>query len=435
MRIAIVTETFLPSVDGVVTRLTHAVEHLTARGHEVLVLAPDLGVREHSGARVIGIPAVTLPFYRDRPFSLPHRAVDRALREFRPDIVHAAQPILLASSAARAAHRRGVPLVASYHTHVPRYLDLYRGTRWARPLLWWWIRRNHGLADLNLVTSAAMRDELAAHGIPRLRVLRRGVDTEARNPRFRSAAMRERLLGGAVDGMGTGGREPAVLLYVGRLAAEKSIDTLRPLLDRRADVRLAIVGDGPDRTRLEQVFAGTGTVFTGFLRGDELAAAFASADAFIFPSVTETLGLVILEAMASGLPVVAARSGPTVEQVEDGVTGRLYESGDVASMERAVRGVVGDEVGDAAGVGDDLRPEPEPEPEPGSGPGGGLGGGDGDGDGDGGVDRDGGNAAPGADVGRAARVEALRFSWDAAGDDLLDCYGQAIAVHRVRRDR
>lgn len=543
MRIAIVTETFLPSVDGVVTRLTHAVERMTSLGHEVLVIAPDLGVTEHAGARVVGMRCVTLPFYRHRPFALPTRRVDAVLRQFRPDVVHAAQPMMLASSAARSAHRRGVPLVASYHTHIPRYLDLYRAWAWARPLVWWWIRRNHALADLNLVTSSAMREELAAHGVERLRVLRRGVDTAARSPRFRSSAMRARLSGGRVGGL-TGAAGPAVLLYVGRLAVEKSIDTLRPLLDRRDDVVLAIVGDGPDRARLEEVFAGTATVFTGFLRGDELAAAFASADAFVFPSVTETLGLVILEAMASGLPVVAARSGPTVEQVEDGVTGRIHDAGDLDGLDRAVDEVVkGSRAGRSAlvdpGSGDGpVDPGAVNAPvDPGAGDtqvGRGSGSAKVDldarnlqadsddgsvqvdpdagstrADADAGstqVDPDNGSvqveadagstrsdresrfaqadpgdgrsvsahrgttsgmrpeellsSVPGAGVhgrpiagttssgcdgaaqeipgtnrtamGEAARSEALRYSWDAAGDDLLDCYRAAIEVHRVR---
>ncbi|MDO5663381.1 MAG: glycosyltransferase, partial [Brachybacterium sp.] len=243
MRIAIVTETFLPSVDGVVTRLRHAVEHARSDGHEVLVIAPDLGVTEHHGARVLGMPLMTLPFYRQRPFALPTRRVLRALREFAPDVVHAAHPVLLASSGAFAARKLDLPLVASYHTHIPRYLDLYPAWRWSTPLIWWQARRNHALADVNLVTSEAMRTELAAQGIDRLQVLRRGVDARAFHPRFADASMRERLTGGRT--------ERTLLVYVGRLAPEKQIRSLRPLLERRQDVALAVIGDGPDRERLE----------------------------------------------------------------------------------------------------------------------------------------------------------------------------------------
>ncbi|MCW1805104.1 glycosyltransferase family 4 protein [Brachybacterium squillarum] len=371
MRIAIVTETFLPSVDGVVTRLRHAVERYVDLGHEVMVIAPDLGVTEHHGARVVGVRPVTLPFYKHRRFTLPSPNVDGIIRGFHPDVVHAAQPILLASSGAFAAHRQRIPLVASYHTHIPRYLDLYRAWRWGKPAVWWQIRRNHALADVNIATSETMRAELAEHGIENLHVVRRGVDTHTFHPSFASDAMRERLT--------QGHPEKKLLVFVGRLAAEKEIHRLRPMMDRRDDVALAIVGDGPFRGELEQLFRGTSTVFPGFMEGEELASAFASADAFVFPSVTETLGLVILEGMASGLPVVAARSGPTLEQVTDGVDGLLFDSGDEASLDAAL-----ERLGDG-----DLRTR----------------------------------------IRAAARAEAEKYSWEAASDDLLGYYEMAIAQH------
>ncbi|EWS79966.1 glycosyltransferase [Brachybacterium phenoliresistens] len=375
MKIAIVTETFVPSVDGVVTRLRHAVERFVDLGHEVMVIAPDLGVHEHHGARIVGIRPVTLPFYKHRRFTLPTPTVDGIIRGFHPDVVHAAQPILLASSGAYAAKRQDIPLLASYHTHIPRYLDLYRGYRWGKPAVWWQIKRNHALADVNLATSQAMKEELSAQGIHNLHVVRRGVDTLAHHPRFASESMRARLSGGRPD--------KTLLVFVGRLAKEKEIQRLRPMLDRRDDVVLAIVGDGPYRHELEETFRGTSTVFPGFLGGEELASAFASSDAFVFPSVTETLGLVILEGMASGLPVVAARSGPTMEQVVDGENGLLYDSGDEASLDAAL-----DRLADPA-----TRTR----------------------------------------IRQAARAEAEKFSWEHASDDLLHYYELAIATHRETR--
>lgn len=371
MRIALVTETFVPSVDGVVTRLKHAVEHFTSEGHEVMVIAPDLGVRKYKKARIVGIRPVTLPFYKHRRFTLPNATVDGIIRGFHPDVVHAAQPMLLASSGAHAAHRQDIPLVASYHTHIPRYLDLYRAYRWGKRPVWWHIRRNHALADVNLATSQSMKAELEEHGVRDLHVLRRGVDTVGHHPRFASAEMRDRLTGGHP--------EKTLLVFVGRLAAEKEIHRLRPMLDRRDDVALAIVGDGPFRGELEQTFRGTGAVFPGFLDGEELASAFASADGFIFPSVTETLGLVILEGMASGLPVVAARSGPTMEQVVDGENGLLYDSGDEESLDRAL----------------DRLADPELSGR----------------------------------IRAAARAEAETFSWEEASADLLRYYEMAIQRH------
>nr|WP_245354118.1 glycosyltransferase [Brachybacterium sacelli] len=362
----------MPSVDGVVTRLRHAVERFTDLGHEVMVIAPELGISEHHGARVVGIRPVTLPFYKHRRFTLPHPTVDGIIRGFHPDVVHAAQPILLASSGAYAARRQRIPLVASYHTHIPRYLDLYKAYRWGKPAVWWQIKRNHALADINLATSQSMKQELAEKGIADLHVVRRGVDTQTFHPRFASEAMRERLTQGHPD--------KKLLVFVGRLAAEKEIHTLRPMMDRRDDVALAIVGDGPYRTELEQHFAGTSTLFPGFMEGEELASAFASADAFVFPSVTETLGLVILEGMASGLPVVAARSGPTMEQVTDGVNGLLFDSKDEASLDAALT-----RLGDT-----ELR----------------------------------------GGIRAAARAEAEKFSWENASDDLLRYYEMAIEKHR-----
>nr|WP_276545180.1 glycosyltransferase [Brachybacterium muris] len=364
----------MPSVDGVVTRLRHAVERFTDQGHEVMVIAPDLGVTEHHGARVVGIRPVTLPFYKHRRFTLPTPTVDGIIRGFHPDVVHAAQPILLASSGAYAAHRQRIPLVASYHTHIPRYLDLYKAYRWGKRPVWWQIKRNHALADVNLATSESMKQELSEQGIHNLHVVRRGVDTETFHPRFASDAMRERLT--------QGHPEKKLLVFVGRLAAEKEIHRLRPMMDRRDDVALAIVGDGPFRRELEEMFAGTSTVFPGFMEGEELASAFASSDAFVFPSVTETLGLVILEGMASGLPVVAARSGPTLEQVTDGENGLLFDSGDEASLERALERLADTE----------LRSR----------------------------------------IRTAARAEAEKFSWENASDDLLRYYEMAIELHGPR---
>lgn len=152
-----------------------------------------------------------------------------------------------------------------------------------------------------------------------MRLWKRGVDPELFGPHRSSETMRLRLSGGEP--------EKRLLLYVGRLAAEKEIERLRDLLTASSGFRLAVVGDGPHRPELEAYFAGTGTVFTGFLHGTELAEAYASSDVFAFPSATETLGLVLLEAMASGLPVIAAASAPTREQVAEGTTGFLYEPG------------------------------------------------------------------------------------------------------------
>jgi glycosyltransferase involved in cell wall biosynthesis len=224
--------------------------------------------------------------------------------------------------------------VASYHTHLPKYLEHY-GMGMLEPLLWELLKAAHNQARLNLCTSTAMVQELSEKGIQHTDLWQRGVDTELFQPSLRSDAMRARLLNGQSD---TG----KLLLYIGRLSAEKQIERIRPVLDAMPDARLALVGDGPYRQQLEKIFAGTPTHFVGYLAGQDLAAAYASGDAFLFPSSTETLGLVLLEAMAAGCPVVGANRGGIPDIVSDGVNGCLYEPNQEGSLAAAVERLLGD---------------------------------------------------------------------------------------------
>jgi glycosyltransferase involved in cell wall biosynthesis len=315
MRIAIVTETFLPSTDGIVTRLCATIRWLKENGHEVLVIAPDLGVSDFEGTPVAGIPAFTFFLYKDKKFSFLSHKVKNYLLDFQPDLVHVVNPAFLGISGIYYARRLRLPLIASYHTHVPKYADYYR-LSFLKPALWWYFRTLHNRADLNLCTSQSVLAELSEKNFKNIHLWKRGVDTKRYTPFRFDAGIRERLTAGKKD--------KKLLLYVGRLAPEKDIEKIREVLEQSDDFCLAIVGDGPHRAYLEQYFNDTDTVFTGFLHGDELASAYASSDIFVFPSTTETLGLVLLEAMASGLPVVAANSGPTSEQVSHGITGLLY---------------------------------------------------------------------------------------------------------------
>ncbi|MBA2173979.1 glycosyltransferase family 1 protein [Halobacillus locisalis] len=328
MKIAIITETFLPSTDGVVTRLKEAVKYLRSQEHEVVVIAPDFGVTEYEGAVVEGVKTSKMPFYRYREFSLPQRKVKDLLKKHNPDLVHVVNPAIVGVAGVYYADKLNYPLIASYHTHVPKYMDYYRLYP-LKPLVWWYFRKLHNYAHINLCTSNAVKKELDDKNFHNVSVWDRGVAVDHYHPRHKNESMRERLTEGKP--------ENKLLVFVGRLAPEKEIHKLRPLLDEREDISLAIVGDGPVKKELEETFEGTRTVFTGLLHGEELAQAFSSSDALIFPSVTETLGLVILEAMASGLPVIAAKSGPTMEQVEDGRTGLLFENENTDSMIQAIK--------------------------------------------------------------------------------------------------
>jgi glycosyltransferase involved in cell wall biosynthesis len=333
MRVAIVTETFLPKVDGIVTRLRNSVDQLCRLGDEVLVVCPEGGLREYKGAAVHGVPGLALPLYPEIKACFPGPSVGRALKGFKPDLIHVVNPVLLGLGGIAYARIRGIPLVASYHTHLPLYLRRY-GLGVLEGPAWSFLRAAHNQARMNLVTSTAMRDELADRGIRALELWRRGVDTETYHPGLASREMRERL----------GQRDPAspLLLYVGRLSVEKDIERIKPILAALPGACLALVGDGPHRPALEGHFAGTATCFVGYLGGRELAEAYASADVFVFPSRSETLGLVLLEAMASGCPVVAARAGGIPDLVEEGVGGYLFDPEDEGGAVAAVRRLLAD---------------------------------------------------------------------------------------------
>ncbi len=316
MRIALFTETFLPKVDGIVTRLRHTVDHLQRNGNQVLVVAPDGGITEYKGAKIFGVSGFPLPLYPELKLALPHPAIGETLENFQPDIIHVVNPAVLGLAGIFYSKILNRPLVASYHTHLPKYLQHY-GLAMLEGLLWELLKTAHNQAALNLCTSTVMIEELAEHGIERLDLWQRGVDTETFHPNLASMEMRSRLT--------QNHPESHLLLYVGRLSAEKEIERIKFILEAIPNARLALVGDGPHRQALEKHFAGTNSYFVGYLAGTELASAFASADAFIFPSRTETLGLVLLEAMAAGCPVVAARSGGIPDIVTDAVNGYLFE--------------------------------------------------------------------------------------------------------------
>ena len=329
MRVALFTETFLPKVDGIVTRLRHTVDHLQRLGDQVLVIAPDGGLKEHKGAQIYGVSGFPLPLYPELKLALPRPAIGSALKLFQPDVIHVVNPAVLGLAGLFYSKVLNIPLIASYHTHLPEYLQHY-GLGMFEGLLWELLKAGHNQAQLNLCTSTAMMQALTEHGIERVDLWQRGVDTEIFQPHLASVDMRSRLTQGHPD--------RPLLLYVGRLSAEKEIDRIKPVLEAIPGARLALVGDGPHRQALEKHFAGTPTHFVGYLQGVELGAAFASADAFVFPSRTETLGLVLLEAMAAGCPVVAARSGGIPDIVEDGVNGFLFdptdENGAIAATQR-----------------------------------------------------------------------------------------------------
>lgn len=328
MRILIVTETFVPATDGICTRLSKFVVEFQKLGHEVLVVSPDLGIDAYKGVPVIGLDTIKLPFYGSRPWGLPNRQIKKIMQDFQPDVVHAVNPFSLATSGVTYAHRLNIPLLTSYHTHMPDYLDYYNMSL-LKPVLWEYIRYWHQKADYNITVSQCLLEELEEHDITTHDVLPRGLDIEARHPRYFNEDLYQELTFNLPD--------QKLLVYVGRLASEKGLRQLKAIFDHRDDVCLALVGDGPEREELEAYFEGTKTTFVGFKHGEALSEAFATGDAFIFPSTSETFGLVISEAMASGLPVIAAKSAPTLEQIQEGETGFIFESNNEASLIEALK--------------------------------------------------------------------------------------------------
>lgn len=335
MRITFFTETFLPKMDGIVTTLCQTIRQLRELGHEVLIFAPEGGLAEYEGFPIVGMKSRAFPLYPELRLALPRASMRQILTAFRPDILHVADPALLGIAGlyyggGQDGGALRLPLVVAYHTDLPKYLRYYR-LGFLETSVWKILRTRHNRATLNLATSEVMVSQLREHGIAPVSLWPGAVDAGLFRPCRKSPAMRDRLTEG----------NPAspLLLYVGRLSAEKNLESLRSLLEALPQARLALVGGGPHRSKLEKHFAGLPVHFAGFLYKEELAAAYASSDLFVMPSRTETLGLVVLEAMASGLPVVAARAGGIPEMIDDGVTGYLVET-EAEAIER-VRALLG----------------------------------------------------------------------------------------------
>ena len=336
MRIALFTETFLPKIDGVVTRVVHTLEQLRDLGHEVLIFAPGSPPEEVAGHRVVRIPSVPFkPWYPELFLGLPRPRIGREIDRFAPDVVHVVNPVILGLWGTLVARQRALPLLASYHTDITQYAE-HLNLPFLSPISDRFLRDVHNQAHVNLCTSRPMVNSARGLGIERVRLWPKAVDTELYHPSRRSEAMRERLTAGETD--------KPLMLYVGRVSFEKRIDWLYAPVTRIPDVRLAIVGSGPADKQIRTQFAETPTVFTGYLSGEELAEAYASADVLAFPSDTETLGFVAMEAMACGVPAVGARAGGVPDVIRDGENGLLFTPGDLGDLTEKLRRLLADPV-------------------------------------------------------------------------------------------
>ncbi len=334
VRIGIVTESFPPDVNGVAHSVLRIAEHLVARGHHPLVIAPRpaSGVppdTEPCGFPVVRLPSLPMPGYRGFRLGVPSATVHRWLLAHGTDLVHLASPFLLGFRGVTAARRLGVPALAVYQTDVPGYARAYHAGTLAEAAAWRWLRRIHNAADRTLAPSTASAQTLRDHGIRGIWLWGRGVDCQRFNPAARSAALRAAL----------GPAGEVLVGYVGRLATEKRVDLLAPIATLPG-TRLVIVGGGPAEDRLRRTMPGA--LFLGPRHGDELARIFASLDVFVHSGCHETFGQTIQEAAASGLPVVAPAVGGPLDLVEPGVTGYLVPPGDPAALAAAAARLVAD---------------------------------------------------------------------------------------------
>jgi phosphatidylinositol alpha 1,6-mannosyltransferase len=368
MRVAIVTESFIQSTNGVTNSVLRVLDHLRLRGHEAVVVCPGPAPRQYAG-----FPVVTVPSFRygGLQVGLVSSAISRILDAFDPHVLHVAAPFGLGAQAVTEARWRGIPTVAIFQTDVAGFARKH-GLSATSPVIWRWLRTVHNMADMTLAPSRPTIEDLESNGVERVREWSRGVDAVLYHPRRRATEqvqqLRERLLAGAPE-------DAVVVGYIGRLASEKRVERLARLADRD-NLRLLIVGEGPSRPALERVF-GDRALFTGRLSGDELGDAYAALDIFVHTGVNETFGQTLQEAMATGLPVVAPAAGGPLDIVQVGETGYLYAPEDDDDMARTI---------------DLLAADPQLR----------------------------------ARMGEAGRRRVLPRSWEALGDQLIGHYEDAI---------
>ncbi|MFD8694887.1 glycosyltransferase family 4 protein [Kitasatospora purpeofusca] len=381
MRVVIVTESFPPEVNGVAHSVLRTAEHLLRRGHQPLVVtpAPARGAQSPShtfGAGgvpdelpVVRVPSVPLPGYPQVRIALPSRQLAAAIQGHRPDLVHLASPFVLGARGAQVAARLGLPIVAVYQTDLAGYAHAYRAGRGlGEAAAWHRIRTVHGLAARTLAPSTPAAQDLTAHGVSRVQLWPRGVDSARFHPRHRDEALHRALAPGGEVLVG----------YVGRLAPEKRVDLLAETATLPG-VRVVVIGDGPSAPGLKAAMPGA--VFLGRRTGEELARCFATLDVFVHTGPLETFCQTIQEAMASGVPVIGPAAGGPLDLVAHHRTGLLVPPRDGAAVARAVTALAGDA---------ELR----------------------------------------AAYGRAGRAEVTARTWEAVGDLLLRHYAEVLAEHR-----
>ena len=311
MRIAIVTETWPPEINGVALTVQSLAQGLAALGHSIEVVRPrqdDDQAAAIEGLDHLPMPGAALPRYPGLRFGLPaHRRLRRRWAQQRPDVLYIATEGPLGLTALGAARRLGIPVSTGFHTRFDDYARHY-GLGFLTPIVYAYLRRFHNRADATLVPTVELAAFLETNRFRNVRLLRRAVDTKLFHPQQRDEALRREWHLGEDD---------LAVIYIGRIAPEKNLDlavtAFRAIQAQHPTARFVLVGDGPARKTLSA--AHPDFVFAGVRRGGDLARHYASGDLFLFPSVTETFGNVTLEALASGVPVVAYDYGAAREHM------------------------------------------------------------------------------------------------------------------------
>jgi glycosyltransferase involved in cell wall biosynthesis len=324
-RVAIFTEAFLPKVDGVSRTALLTIRHLQRSGRQLLVFAPHPAPEQIEGTPICSVPSLWLPSYPETRVALLWLPILERLRHFQPDLIHLFSPFTLGMLGMLGGAALRVPVVANYQTDLPGYAHSYGAPHFA-PLFKAILRFIHNGCTLTLAPTSVVLAQLRAWRFKRLRLWGRGVDTTRFTPTRRSAAWQARLRDARSQARG-------IALYVGRMAREKHLETLSALA-RDPSIALTLIGDGEHLPQVRQALCTNGGTahFIGHLLGDDLADAYAAADVFVFPAVRETFGQVILEAMASGLPVIAADQGGSAALVRHGETGFLVPAHDATAF-------------------------------------------------------------------------------------------------------
>lgn len=338
-------------VSGYSNRFKEMLRYLSKAGDNVEILTTDTKTpKDELPSEILGYPiehtqgfSFVLYDQISLTFDLPEMKGAKMMERRRPDLIHVTSPGFMLFAGLFYARVMRIPLLLSYHTHLPLYGRNYMGyLPGVEEMAWACVRFAHSRADLTLVTSPQMKEEFEAHGIPRVDVWRKGIDTVRFHPKFKTDEMRSRMTDGNPDDF--------LMVYVGRLGTEKRLKDLRPVLEKLPNARLCIVGKGPQDGELKKHFEGTNTVFTGQLGGDELSSAFASADVFMMPSDSETLGFVVLESMASGVPVVGCAAGGIPDLIRDQDTGFLVQPGDIDGYLECAKKLMDDKYRKGMGV-------------------------------------------------------------------------------------